>query len=51
MANHKWSDTERVEFLVYVINKYPTAKIARILCRTESAIRAEASRLGISLRK
>ena len=51
MAVNQWCDSERVEFLIYVHHKYSTKKIAEILCRTESAIRAEASRLGISLRK
>ena len=51
MAVNQWYDSERVEFLIYVHHKYSTKKIAEILGRTESAIRAEASRLGISLRK
>ena len=51
MAVNQWCDSERVEFLIYVHHKYSTKKIAEILGRTESAIRAEASRLGISLRK
>ena len=51
MAVNQWSDSERVEFLIYVHHKYSTRKISEILCRSESAIRAEASRLGISLRK
>lgn len=51
MASNQWTDTERVEFLINVLNKVPTKKISHHMYRTESALRAEASRLGISLRK
>ena len=51
MASNLWTDGERVEFLIYVHHKYSTRKISDILGRSESALRAEASRLGISLRK
>lgn len=51
MATNLWTDSERVEFLINVLNKVPTSKISRRMTRTESALRAEASRLGISLRK
>ena len=47
MASNLWTDTERVEFPVYVLNKIPTKKIAHILCRTESAVRSHGrSRTG-----
>jgi hypothetical protein len=51
MATNLWTDSERVEFLKNVLNKVPTSKISHHMSRTESALRAEASRLGISLRK
>jgi hypothetical protein len=51
MALNLWTDSERVEFLKHVLGKVPTRKIAIFMSRTESALRAEASRLGISLRK
>jgi hypothetical protein len=51
MATNLWTDSERVVFLKHVLNKVPTSKISHRMKRTESALRAEASRLGISLRK
>jgi hypothetical protein len=51
MAINQWTDNERVEFLINVLNKIPTSKISHRMDRTESALRSEASRLGISLRK
>lgn len=50
-TNNMWTDGERVEFLVHVLNKIPTRKIALIMSRSESALRSEASRLRVSLRK
>jgi len=51
MYGNQWSDTERVNFLIMLHNKIATKKIAHIMHRSESAIRAEASRLGVSLKK
>ena len=51
MANNQWTDNERVEFLVLVLNKVATRKISHHMGRSESALRSEASRLGISLKK
>lgn len=51
MATNQWTDAERVEFLINVLNKVQTSKISHRMGRSESALRSEASRLGISLKK